>query len=404
MINSRSVILIYILTFQIIFGCKNNKTEIESSIDVFDITSALGKTEPVVLSDIASKVKYIRLQSDSTCFIGKIRIPFNENVKFIDNKFFISDRSNMSIIAFNKDGSFIKKYGKKGRGPGEYIDITDFTFIPEKEQVAILCGAGCNKIYLYRLTGEFVKELKIDFYPIKLISYNNNLVLINSLQYRHLSKYYSLTIISDKGEIVKRLLYHDNEKNQISIGGPRAYILDNTLYYYEPVYDTTWRISQKLEVESKCIVNYGEKLPFIDPSTSQDRILELLADRITLNTFVESKKYIFYEIGNKERLNHILYDKSTKNSYNLPFNENLKAIGIVSFQNDIDQGPPFWPVGNITDDEMFSIINISALKKYYASNENQFNRLRESNNALFKLLEQSDINDNPIIMIVSLKR
>lgn len=399
--HSKPILTICALIFQLLFGCKNISTD--PKIDVYDITSALSKTEQVFLSDITSNVKYIPLQSDSTCLIGRIRVPFNENVKFIDNKFFISDRSNMCIMAFNKDGSFIKKYGKKGRGPGEYIDITDFTFIPEKEQVAILCGAGCNKIYFYHLTGEFVKELKVDFYPIKLISYNNKLVLINSRQYRDFSNNYALTIISDKGEIVKRLLHHDNEKSQIGIGGPKAYILDNTLYYFESVYDTTWKISKNHEIESKNIVNYGERLPFIDPSASQDKILEILADRVTLNTFIESEKYIFYEMDNKQRLNHILYDKSTRKSFNLPFNENQKDIGIVSFHNDVDDGPPFWPMGNISNAELFSIINISALKKYYASNENQFNRLRESNSTLYKLLEHSDINDNPIIMIVSLK-
>ena len=403
MINSKSLTLFLVLTIPLVFGCKNNNALTDSSTELFDIVTALNKTDTIHLSSIASKIKYVRLQSDSSCFIGRIKLPLSENVKYIDNKFFISDRSSMSILAFTSDGTFIRRLGRKGRGPGEYIDITDFTFIPEKEQLAILCGAGCNKIYLYQLSGEFIKEIKVDFYPTNIISFNNRLVLINSRQYRHQSNYYTITLISDKGEILKRIISHVNEKSQLSIGGPRTYILGNTLHYYEPVYDTTWRISHNLEVESKSIVQYGDKLPFIDPSTSQDQILKFLSDRVTLSTFIESIKYIFYEINNRGKQNHILYDKSTKKSYNLPFDKNLKDIGIVSFRNDIDHGPPFWPVGNISDKEMFSIINVSAIKKYYASNENQFNRLRESNNALFKLLQQSDINDNPIIMIVSLK-
>jgi hypothetical protein len=311
------------------------------------------------------------------------------------------------LLSFSTSGKFLKKYSKVGRGPGEYMEITDFTYLPDKEKLAILCS-GCKKIYFYNLKGEFLKETSIDFRPNRIISFSDKLILVNNRQFRDLSDYFSVSIISENGDLQNRLIKHENEvaeKKRISVAGNNLYILDNSLNFYEPIYDTIWRITSDFKVSSKSIIFYSkDKLPFIDTSTPQSEFLSILTKYVTLNSYSESEKYIFFVVNNKETRNNILFDKTSGISTNLTFNKQLRDISINSFYNDLDGGPPFWPAGIISGDKAFSLIQISSLKRYYDSNKDQLELLEQFHNLkIQEILKNSTINDNPIIMIVTLK-
>ena len=395
------------IIFLSILSCNNrfNNNPGSVPIDTIDLSKSLNKFDLVTLSGIASKIEYIKLQSDSTCYINRLAQPLDKYVKFFDGKLYVSDRLN--ILSFSKDGKFLTKYGSVGRGPGEYMQITDFIVCPKEDQLAILC-AGCKKIYFYNLTGIFLKEVNVDFFPTRMIPFNDKLVLINSRQFRNLSDYYTVSILSKNGDIQKCLIKHENEvgeEERFSMGSDKLYILDNSLNYYEPIYDTIWRISPDFKLISKSIFYYSkDKLPFNDFSRSQSELLSKLKTHVFLNWYSETEKYMFFEIGNKGKRNNILLDKLSGRSFNLPFNKELGDISITSFYNDLDGGPPFWPSGVIANDRVFSFIQISSLKKYYDANKTQLDRLEYfHNDKLQEILEKSAINDNPIIMIVTLK-
>lgn len=66
-----------------------------------------------------------KAESDSTEYLfGRIR-----HVKYIgDDKILVSDRSNNSLRLFNFNGSFKTKFGSRGRGPGEFHEITSVEY------------------------------------------------------------------------------------------------------------------------------------------------------------------------------------------------------------------------------------------------------------------------------------
>jgi len=54
------------------------------------------------------------------------------------------------LYAFNKEGKFIRKYGNRGNGPGEYLSIKDFTIDTENE-IVYLMDDDATQILLYNI-------------------------------------------------------------------------------------------------------------------------------------------------------------------------------------------------------------------------------------------------------------
>ena len=101
------------------------------------------------LSDYIADVKIVRLAPEPVIYSGSGKI------LTYDGKFIVlSD----SFVEYNADGSFSKTIGRVGRGPGEFVAVTDFCVDDEAGQ--LVCLTPDNKVLRYSLEdGSLVKEL-----------------------------------------------------------------------------------------------------------------------------------------------------------------------------------------------------------------------------------------------------
>ena len=90
-------------------------------------------------------------------------------IKYI-NKLFLSNKNIVIVdifgsyaLVFDNSGTFITKIAKQGRGPGEYIKISDIYVDFKQGLIYILDGYDSKKILKYSLTGVFLSETKINF-------------------------------------------------------------------------------------------------------------------------------------------------------------------------------------------------------------------------------------------------
>lgn len=107
--------------------------------------------QEVLLSDIASNVEFIVLETTEDNLISRI-VEIDHNDKFI----FISDLN--SLYQFSSDGSFIKKLGTNGQGPGEFISIRSMA-VDWKRKYIYLATVG--KLICLDFEGHLVKEVKL---------------------------------------------------------------------------------------------------------------------------------------------------------------------------------------------------------------------------------------------------
>lgn len=101
--------------------------------------------------------RYIKIDgSNEKLLFGTI-----ENVKIIDGRIYILDWDLRSLTVYDEEGRGIGKVGEPGKGPGEYLQITDFD-ADESGNVYIWDGEG-DQLYLYDRNFQFIRSFQPTF-------------------------------------------------------------------------------------------------------------------------------------------------------------------------------------------------------------------------------------------------
>jgi hypothetical protein len=126
-------------------------------LHIIDIDN-IPKEREIYYSSIFKKGKTIILETSDECLIGAI-----DGIQVVDNLLFIIDRTiTNTLFVFDKDGHFIRKIGTQGKGPGEYLQVADFTVDSLKKEIYLL-DSFLRKINKYKIdTGEFLNSIVLD--------------------------------------------------------------------------------------------------------------------------------------------------------------------------------------------------------------------------------------------------
>lgn len=123
------------------------------------------------LSEFLEITELIPLETNQKCLINRI----NKVVTY-ESKIFVFDENSQRILLFNHDGTFIRQIGMPGKGPGEYLEISDFDIDRVRNLVYVL---DFQKIHTFSLNGEFQKTTKTQFMAQKLLVLNSNEIIFN---------------------------------------------------------------------------------------------------------------------------------------------------------------------------------------------------------------------------------
>ena len=405
--------LAIILLFFIV-SCKNNRADSYNDLEVISINDSYSKSKKKInLSEVAKRIEYIPLETDSTCLLTRIEAP-NKDILFSNGKIFIKDVSGV-LYSFSQTGKFLRKIGNIGRGPGEYSKENYFTLINNDNLVAIY-SPPIQKTLFYDFNGNFIDNIKTDFWPLGLSSVDNNLLFINTLGRRRYSNYYNISAISLNGTKHKGLFYKKNEKKleeKVNFGlkmfSGSSYYLGGERHYFENSsyeLDTIWKITNELKVIPKFVIDLKNKVPLKDSKMENFSDFNFVTKYNMFEALYETSKYMFFEVmlAEDQKFYNILYDKLSKKSIAVQFDKAFGEGIHFSFYNDIDGGVPFWPQGKVLDDMVFMLIHGYEMKDYLERKGDNYDAIDiEARERLLKLVEDSKISDNPILMVVTLK-
>ena len=151
----RNLFLFLIALFLI--SCNSGVDKRDSSLGytVIDVGSDVSKGRVVDISEIASNITYIPLESNAESFIGRAPVVFFENER-------IYVRSSGLLKVFDKSGNYLFTFDRRGRGPQEYINshpkVEKGTgnFYADHSK-----GGGNYVIKSYSRDGNYLKEITI---------------------------------------------------------------------------------------------------------------------------------------------------------------------------------------------------------------------------------------------------
>ena len=113
---------------------------------------------------VVKETAFLLLQADSTDQIGAPAL-----IQTVERGFIIFDSATYKFILFDPQGNKLLSFGKKGKGPGEFLSLSGFK---EFEDFYLVFDYRTAKFLKYRLNGEFIEDvgLNSDYFPILPVS------------------------------------------------------------------------------------------------------------------------------------------------------------------------------------------------------------------------------------------
>lgn len=148
-----------------------------------------------------------------------------------EGNIFILDYRECLIKEYDPQGRFIRQFGRRGQGPGEFQN--PYSMVISHQNKIYVGDPGLNKIEEFSLDGEYQQTLKIEFSNFFSVTKNNNFII-------------SHRTYDEKGNGYKNVSRFDFGKNQaVPFFGQRQYwparIMDDEFTYEFP-YFIRWAI------------------------------------------------------------------------------------------------------------------------------------------------------------------
>ena len=180
--------LIFSISYFCCFFCSSSRDEKKVRNIDFESISII-KREAKEFFEIGRIEKAIKLETTEDSFIGNIdKLLIDKNSEIFIGDYFSSKK----IIRFTRNGKFINCYGRKGQGPGEYVQIMGFTIDPG-DNIILLTP---YKLIKFEKNGEFIKEIRMNYSGIDITSLNDKIYIYIS-RYRYSPKIKKSILILD---------------------------------------------------------------------------------------------------------------------------------------------------------------------------------------------------------------
>jgi len=365
------------------------------NVPVFDYNSKIeGK-----IDDVFDSIYTIRLETLDSCIIGNI-----DQLEIVNDTIYIRDQyMTRNICMFDMNGKFVRKIGKMGQGPLEYIEPSDMHVTAN---AIIVYDQWQHKLIKYRHNGFYVSENILPFMCTQIMELDNgefvflginadNFHLPQILNYKFWKTDASFRV-NKVGLYCKHNVFptsYDNKLFRNSIGEYYYDYVSDTVFFFDsvgnmfPKYKMNFKKNHSKDILRSGIKNYVK--------ASND------GEYISIRKFFALKNYIICAMATGHRTTNIFYNLKTNNiTY---FNAN------TIYKSNISRLLPYTtPLGIYKNDIVFCISPSDLLNGYehfVAKQEDYWQGPPQwviDND--HKLIEGLNEEDNPILVFGRLKK
>ena len=395
----------------LLYNCSGNSTE--NNYEVIDIEAAFENNQGLNLSQYASAIRYIPLETSEEALIGRTI----QDIVTDNNHFYIlsANMGKYAVLMFDNNGNFIKKIGNQGRGPGEYNSIR--ALLMENDADSALSVYTGRKMMSYK-DEVFVKEFSMDGARKATRS-----MIASDCRYASKGRYEFIStqkdtangitrdiyiLLDSTGKVLNTALIGNTHFFTANIGEHKAVINQSAVFFKNterPLFinstgDTISCISENMNR----IVSYVLHLGKYKNLAEEDNFADILQiGRINNNNtnkfltigFMAPAQRLPFIFGTSAApinkvAGRIVYDKNIKQTYILKYDPEYKISG---FNNDLDGGAPFIPIYAIGN-KMYQFTDAATFIEY--ANKSTSQQMKE---IASKLTEES----NPVLTEITLK-
>ena len=308
----------------LLYSCGGNGTS-NSTGDLSRMDRVEIKEQRKIMVDsIVEKIDYVKLGETGDVLIGKVT-----DLLITPDHIIVGDtRQAKAIFIFDRAGNSQAVISRLGRGPQEYVDLRTIFLTPDQQAIGIVDNS-MKKLLYFDLQGNFIKKQDLPFSCNGIEFLNDKTMMLVSDGWA--DKLPALETYPNK----KDLLFFTDTTLQIqssAIVNP----FDVNKFYYAPVYkkkfddriyvgkalgDTIYQVTAdeifpRYWIDMTAVdgvANFGEDM-------SNEKVKQIKGTHFFGNIYVESDDYAMFLLADKQRkVCPILFNKSTKKSYNIDF-------------------------------------------------------------------------------------
>jgi hypothetical protein len=377
-----------------IYGCKENVT---TQYDSMQVEIEWGKNDQILLSDIVDSIAYIPLETTDKSLIGRI-----DKVVCSDDYVYILDAEvSTSIFVFDYSGRHISVINDIGKGPGEFMKITDFCCNNKGE--VFVYDAGLNKVIRFGISGKFAgQEMKIDFYADFISYLDSTKTFLFYSCYREQEDRHNLIEANQEGKIINRFMQFDkavNTDNTVMSPFNFSPINDSKISFFDTYSNNLYSYNGQ-QIYSDYQFDFGSSnLPadFLTKDANEiafrDDNSAIPKEYVIFSNIQENKRHIFYTAIKGYGVGMGIYSKETGNN-------------MVGFATYDPQNPAQYPLPIKND------VNNCSTFAFYGLHSNGFcspveiseiKSIQHIDPELKVLSENLSVEDNPVLMMFYLK-
>ena len=349
---------------------------------VINLAKAISESpKEIMLNELASDIRYVPLETTDDCLMN--------------NEFYIMQYTGEDIITsgifhFDKNGKFLNKIGSKGQGPEEYLQGL-FAFGDWKNK--LLYVQNWTTLTCYGFDGTFVRSVptpQLNMGAAGLFD-ENHILYSNDIYYADKANPIQLYMVdSQNGKTVSKWRGHleENKKyGMILTSRDFMYNYDNSLFYKPALENVIFKI---LSPKKRQLV-YKFDCSGKDIDVSADEVdPKKRFQFLSVYWAKETAQYLFVNYGMKNISRLGIYDKEKETFTNVTIKDNLAG------------GYDIHPAWTSDDNHLLMIYYAGGLlqdkEKRYSTG-----LLPERKKELDELLKNIKEDDNPVVILVTLK-
>lgn len=375
-----SVLVLFTFIF---FSCNSQHTTNEDVIRV-----SFTKTDAIPASDLL-ETTFLKLSTSDSCLIGKVN-----QLEEINGQYLILDGTiAQRLYLFDKNGKFLRQIGRFGMGPGEYITPISFTINKEKKLLSVIDMEAEKMLYYDLYTFQFLSEQHLPFSTTKMEWLTNDLLAWYS-KGTGIDGDNSYIILTDTTYQIKKRFLDQEFPTGYHIGSTSGmYRFSEIMSVYQIFIPNIYRISKdsvRLAYELSFGRNETPPIDFLKKSAGKNgNYIPALKESSYLVSYsvYENEDFMIVPHSAEKTMFYGIYDKKNDKSYNFTQKQLEKDLGVGSFTN---------PVGKDDNNAFVSLLRPGLMFQ-----------LKEKgvvlNEQLEKLVNESQEEDNPILLIYRLK-
>ncbi len=99
--------------------------------------------------------------------------PYKDIIVAPDGSIFVANSRTHNVFKFDKQGRLVKRFGRRGRGPGDFIGPGDLTIV-ENKYLVVGENVGNRRFSLWDLNGKYIKVVNAQTGVFQLTALRDN--------------------------------------------------------------------------------------------------------------------------------------------------------------------------------------------------------------------------------------